>query len=105
MANTEGTWLTINDYSQFKNISISTIRRHIKANLVKWKNSEGKYHIWTASKPEDIEIRKEGEVLTLRLEIQRLEMENRRLKEELSEMRMLVSIYENQSQETNEMRQ
>ena len=105
MANTEGTWLTINDYSQFKNISISTIRRHIKANLVKWKNIEGKYHIWTASKPEDIETRKEGEIHSYRLEIQRLELENRKLSEELSELRMLVNIYEDQTTETNEIRQ
>lgn len=105
MANTEGTWLSINDYSQFKNVSISTIRRHIKANLVKWKNVEGKYHIWTVSTPEDIETRKEGEHLALRLEIKRLEMENRKLLEELSEVKMLINIYENQNIETNELRQ
>ncbi len=105
MANTEGTWLTINDYSLFKNISISTIRRRIKANLVKWKNIDGKYHIWTASKTEDIETRKEGELLGHRLEIQRLEMENRKLLEEISEMKMLVNIYETQRNETNEIRQ
>jgi len=105
MANTEGTWLTINDYSQLKNISISTIRRHIKANLVKWKNVEGKYHIWTATKPEDIDLKKEGELIALKLELQRLQLENRRLQEEMSEMRMLVTIYEGQQNTTNEIRQ
>ena len=94
MANTEGTWLSILDYSHFKKVSISTIRRHIKANLVKWKEDEGKYLIWTQTDVQTMALRKEGDVLALRLENQRLRHENRQLMEELNEARMLIGLYE-----------
>jgi hypothetical protein len=44
---------------------------------------------------EDLELRKEGENLSLKLEIQRLEMENKRLQNEIAEARMLIDLYEN----------
>lgn len=104
MANTEGTWLSILDYSHFKKVSISTIRRHIKANLVKWKEHEGKYLIWTHTGVQEIATRKEGDLLALRLELQRLQQENRRLSEELDEARMLIRLYEGGAEAPGEMR-
>lgn len=98
MANTEGTWLSILDYSHYKKVSISTIRRHIKANLVKWKEAEGKYLIWTPAAPSDIDTKKEAELVTLRFEVQRLKQLNRQLSEELDEARMLIRLYENDPQ-------
>lgn len=94
MANTEGTWLSILDYSHYKKVSISTIRRHIKANLVKWKEVEGKYLIWTAAATSDIDLKKESELVSLKFELQRLKLENRRLAEELAEAKMLIRLYE-----------
>ena len=94
MANTEGTWLSILDYSHYKKVSISTIRRHIKANLVKWKEVEGKYHIWTPAAASDIDLRKESELVSLKFELQRLKAENRKLAEELAEAKMLIRLYE-----------
>ncbi len=94
MANTEGTWLSILDYSHFKKVSVSTIRRHIKANLVKWREQEGKYFIWTPASGGEIAQRQEADLLAIKLENQRLSMENRRIKEELAEARMLIHLYE-----------
>ncbi len=94
MANNDGTWLSILDYSHFKKVSISTIRRHIKANLVKWREEDGKYLVWTAAAPQDIENRRESEVLALKLEIGRLVRENRSLRQEVEEARMLIRLYE-----------
>lgn len=98
MANKEGTWLSILEYSHFKKVSISTIRRHIKANLVKWREEDGKHFVWTAADAGDIETRKEGEVLALKLELQRLKNENRLLRGELDELKMLVHLYEQKPQ-------
>lgn len=95
MANKEGTWLSILEYSHFKKVSISTIRRHIKANLVKWREEDGKYLVWTPASHEEIDLRKEGEVLALKLEVQRLNQEIRQLREELDESQMLIRLYEN----------
>ena len=94
MANTEGNWLSILDYSHYKKVSISTIRRHIKVNLVKWKEVEGKYLIWTPAATSDIDLKRESELMSLKFELQRLKLENRRLAEELAEAKMLIGLYE-----------
>jgi hypothetical protein len=94
MANMDGTWLSINEYSQIKKVSISTIRRHIKANLLKWKEEDGKYLIWTSSTPNEISQKQEAETLRLRLDLERLRQSNKFLQEELSEAKMLIELYE-----------
>ena len=91
---TEGVWLSINDYSRYKNVSISTIRRHIKNNILKHKEESGKYFIYVAS-TEKLRIREEEEVLKIRLEIELLKTQLRQLREENNELKMLVEIYEN----------
>jgi len=90
----EGAWLSITDYSQYKNISISTIRRHIKSNILKYKEEAGKYFIFVPSM-EKIKIKEEGEILKLRLEIEETKEKLKKLKEENNELKMLVDLYEN----------
>ncbi|MBY0516084.1 MAG: hypothetical protein K2P81_04200 [Bacteriovoracaceae bacterium] len=103
MANMDGTWLSIIEYSQIKKVSISTIRRHIKANLLKWKEEDGKYLIWTSSTPNEISQKQEAESLRLKLELERLRQSNRILQEELSEAQMLIKLYETNPQLAQEM--
>ena len=93
---TEGVWLSINDYSRYKNVSISTIRRHIKNNIVKHKEENGKYFIYVPS-TEKLKLREEEELLKLKLEAELLRTQIRQLKEENNELKMLVEIYEKQS--------
>ena len=96
MNSVDGVWLSIIDYSQYKNTSISTIRRHIKNNILKYKEENGKYFIYISS-PEKVKIKEEGEILKLRLAIEELKSELKRLKEENNEFKMLVDLYENQN--------
>ncbi len=93
---TEGVWLSINDYSRYKNVSISTIRRHIKNNIVKHKEENGKYFIYVPS-TEKLKLREEEELLKLKLEAELLRTQIRQLREENNELKMLVELYENQS--------
>jgi len=93
---TEGVWLSITDYSQYKGVSVSTIRRHIKNNILKYKEENGKYFIYVASF-ERIKIREEGELLRIKLEMEHLRSQVRSLQEENNELRMLVNIYEDVS--------
>jgi len=93
---TEGVWLSINDYSRYKNVSISTIRRHIKNNIVKHKEENGKYFIYVPS-TEKLKLREEEELLKLKLEAELLRTQLRQLREENNELKMLVELYENQS--------
>ncbi|WPU65379.1 hypothetical protein [Peredibacter starrii] len=91
-----GVWLSINDYSRYKDVSISTIRRHIKNNILKYKEENGKYFIYVPS-TEKLRLREEEEVLKIKLETELLRTQIRQLREENNELRMLVEIYEKQS--------
>ena len=93
---TEGVWLSINDYSRYKCVSISTIRRHIKTNILKHKEESGKYFIYVPS-GERVKIREEEEILRIKLEIELMKTRLRELREENSELRMLVDLYEKQA--------
>jgi len=95
-------WITINDYSSLKNISISTIRRYIKSHKVTWKKEEGKYLIQVPSN-EIANGKISSDDLTiglLRQEIKKLELQLRTVQEENNELKMLVNIYE--SEKNNE---
>lgn len=95
----EGVWLSINDYSRYKNVSISTIRRHLKNNILKYKEENGKYFIYVVSS-ERVKLREEEELLKTRLESELLRSKIRQLREENNELKMLVALYEGQSDKT-----
>jgi len=86
--NQEGIWLSILDYASVKKISISTIRRSIKAGHVKFKEENGKYLIWT----KEANVLKEE--LSIKMELELLKKRNRELEEELNDLKMLLQVYE-----------
>lgn len=89
--NQDGLWLSILDYASLKKISISTIRRSIKAGHIKYKEENGKYLIWTK------EINVQKEELSLKMENEFLKKRNRELEEEINDLRMLMQVYESGS--------
>ena len=89
----EGKWLSVLEYAAYKKKSISTVRRYIKANRVKHKEESGKYFIFVKNFSENPN-NFEKENLELKFENKRLSREVLLLKEELSEMKMLINIYE-----------
>lgn len=91
----DGVWLSINDYSRYKNVSISTIRRHIKNNILKYKEENGKYFIYVAS-TEKLRLKEEEELLRAKLEIELLRTQIRQMNEENAELKMLVELFEKQ---------
>lgn len=95
MIASEGAWLSINDYSRYKNVSISTIRRHIKSNILKHKEENGKYFIYVPS-TEKVRLREEEEMVRLKFELELVRSNLRQLQEENNELRMLVELYEGQ---------
>lgn len=99
MSSTDGVWLSINDYSRYKNVSISTIRRHIKNNILKHREESGKYLIYVPS-TERVKLREEEEALRLKLELELMKARIRTLQEENHELRMLVDLYEGKSSST-----
>ena len=93
---TEGVWLSIADYSRYKDVSISTIRRHIKNNILKHKEENGKYFIYLPSS-ERLKMREDEEILKIRLEAEMLRSRFQQLREENNELKMLVELYEKHS--------
>ena len=89
----EGKWLTVLEYAAYRNKSISTVRRYIKGDRVKFRDDNGKYYIWAPNyyKKEN-ELEKQD--LANKLEVDELKKEVRELKEENQELKMLVEIYE-----------
>ncbi len=93
----EGNWLTLVEYSHYSRISISTIRRMLKKNELKFREENGRYLIFSNLKKIETpktNLNSEREILELKLEISRLQMELRKTIEENNELRMLVNIYE-----------
>lgn len=92
----EGVWLSITEYSRYKSISVSTIRRHIKQNILRHREEQGKYLIYVPS-AEKVQLQTETEELRLKLEVELLRSELRAAREENSELKMLVDLYEAKS--------
>jgi hypothetical protein len=90
----DGVWLSITDYSVYKKVSISTIRRHIKTNVIKHKEEDGKYFIYLANSGR-IKLKEEEEILRVKLENELYKSQIRQLREENMGLRMLVDLYEN----------
>lgn len=90
-----GVWLSINDYSNIKDVSISTIRRYIKADRVSWKKEDGRYLIFMGEdKYNELSNKYEGDNLKEKLFIEELKIKMRALQNENNELKMLVDLYE-----------
>ncbi len=85
--NQQGKWLSILDYAQHRDVSISSIRRYIKAGRVKYKQEKGKYFIWVSNYSEPVETKSDNKLLLDKI---------KSLQEENQELRMLVDLYEEQ---------
>ncbi len=79
MAENNGKWVPLLDYAVFKGVSLSTLRRHIKAKKIHSKSIEGKYFLWC-----DLENSSS----------EHLSKELQKAQEEITELKMLVSLYE-----------
>jgi hypothetical protein len=103
--NNDGVWLSILEYSKLKNISVSTIRRYIKADRVQYKKEDGKFLIFMNKENYqryEESNNNESSILEYRLKIQELEIMNKALRLENDELKMLVQIYENSNKRANE---
>lgn len=102
MMEKDGSWLSIMEYSQERNKSISTIRRYIKANRIKHKEVNGKYFIWCnrqfrVKSKEDKILAMSGHIKFLEQQLKNLKKEKQDLKTEIDELKMLVDTYEKTS--------
>ena len=94
---TEGVWLSITEYSRYKNVSVSTIRRHIKQNILRHREEQGNYLIYVPN-AEKLQHKTESEELRIKLELELLRTQLREAQEENNELKMLVELYEKRPQ-------
>ena len=97
-----GMWIPLMDYATKKNLSLSTLRRYIKADKVMYKVEQGRYLLWDEnlnveqpSFPTQIEFEEE-EVAFLQVSLRQLEQDLKRAHEEIAELKTLIALYEEQ---------
>jgi hypothetical protein len=92
-----GQWLSLMEYATQNDVSLSTLRRHIKANKVQYRSDQGRYFIWSESM-------KTSKVTTAPSdqstgpEVFQLLQELKRAQIEIAELKTLVAFYEEQDQ-------
>lgn len=89
--NQNGIWLSILEYANVYETSVSTIRRSIKSGQLKFKEENGKYFIWS----EALGVEKKN--LANQLEVEFLKRKNQELVEEINDLKMLLAVYEKES--------
>ncbi len=91
VSNDSGHWLPLVEYSAKRGVSLSTLRRQIKARKLRYRLDEGKYFIFDEELLLDDGVDREElhaeEMAELRKEIIKI-------KKELAEFKMLLALYE-----------
>ncbi|MBT3234766.1 MAG: hypothetical protein HN353_02335 [Bdellovibrionales bacterium] len=99
----DSNWVSILEYARIKKISISTIRRHIKAGRIKSKQLKGKYFLLLPASLRSIDDCETKESRSADLDNNQRyllqKQENRELREEIADLRMLVQLLESRSSE------
>ena len=80
-----GAWIPLLHYAMKTGTSLSTLRRHIKANKVRFRVENGRYLLWDASIAESMNDR--SDVVQLKTDLQKA-------KEEIAELKTLIALYE-----------
>jgi DNA-binding transcriptional MerR regulator len=88
---TEGCWLPLIEYSLKKGLSLSTLRRQIKANKVNFKLENGRYLL----KDEPVNSTPGPDpCIALKNTIDQLQQELQKAHEEIAELKTLIALYE-----------
>lgn len=99
-------WIPLLDYAMKSGVSLSTLRRHIKANKIQFKVENGRYLLLddtaegtgTAATPAATAAAvlhfDSSESQTVRFQVVDLERKLEKAHEEIAELKMLVALYE-----------
>ncbi len=84
-----GVWLPLLEYARVKGVSLSTLRRYIKARRVNFKTENGRYLIYV-----DDLTKPAYQAAGIPNELSDLQIQLQRANEEIAELKMLVALYE-----------
>jgi hypothetical protein len=87
-------WIPLMDYAIKRGVSLSTLRRHIKANKIEYRVENGRYLV-----PDDSGSPTPAQSATpapaqLQGKLQRVERDLAKAQEEIAELKMLIALYE-----------
>src|SRR4051812_17258698 len=88
--NATGTWIPLMDFAIKKGVSLSTLRRHIKANKLTYKIEDGRYLLWDNGS-QSVEV--EDGPTELQTRLQALTKDLQRAQEEIAELKTLIALY------------
>ncbi|MBU6374861.1 MAG: hypothetical protein KGQ59_02590 [Bdellovibrionales bacterium] len=98
-----GQWLSLMEYAQRNDVSLSTLRRYIKSNKVRYRSEKGRYLIWSDSEisslssaiasldSTDVDSIQSDSLSHLRIQLQKAQ-------KEIAELKTLVAFYEDQTE-------
>ena len=89
-----GAWLPLMDFSIRKGISLSTLRRHIKAKKIEFRIESGRYLLFDDSAPEQTSSQNSGRPESAAARISKLEFDLKIAHEEIAELKTLIALYE-----------
>lgn len=83
-----GTWIPLMDYAMKKGVSLSTLRRHIKAGKINHKIEQGRYLLWDNDAPAKLNVAPVGNSSS------DLAAKLKKAHEEIAELKTLIAFYE-----------
>ncbi|MEO5970668.1 MAG: hypothetical protein ABIQ95_12130 [Bdellovibrionia bacterium] len=84
-----GDWVSLMDFASKKSVSLSTLRRHIKANKITYKIENGRYFLWDDETGEEHSANNDSQN-----DINCLQLELQKAQEEIAELKTLIAFYE-----------
>ncbi len=103
-------WVPLMDYAMRRGVSLSTLRRYIKAKKVQYRVEKGRYLILDREGEENAEtknlalmsvpIQDPGESAQLQAAVKKLQKDLRKAHEEIAELKTLIAFYEEKSHST-----
>jgi chromosome segregation ATPase len=84
-----GDWVSLMDFASKKSISLSTLRRHIKANKITYKIENGRYLLWDEEIEESHSTNNESQT-----DMKNVQAALQKAQEEIAELKTLIAFYE-----------
>ncbi len=85
-AASQGCWVSLLEYANQKNVSMSTLRRYIKSGKIEYRVDQGRYLVWIDSIG--------GAHSEMETQLRHMEKDLHKAREEIAEMKMLIALYE-----------
>ena len=87
-------WIPLVEYSAKRGVSLSTLRRYIKANKVRYKLENGRYLLYDDGKDFSSTWKKRDETVAMQKKLKKLEFDLQKAQEEIAELKTLIAFYE-----------